>query len=58
MEEDKTKLFFDENMIKKPFEKQISETDKIDEFKRNYKNLYLKKAKEIKIQKMLIYCQP
>ena len=30
VEEDKTKLFFDENMIKKSFEKkQIIETDKI-----------------------------
>ena len=59
VEEDKTKLFFDENMIKQSFQKkkQITEPEKSDDFKKSYKkNPHMMKIMENKIQKMLICC--
>ena len=54
VEEDKTKLFFDENMIKQSFQKkkQITEPEKSDDFKKKLqKNPHMMKIMENKIQK-------
>ena len=58
VEEDKTKLFFDENMIKQSFQKkkQITESEKSEDFKKSYKKSRLPmRPMETKTQKMLIY---
>ena len=50
-------MFFDENMIKQSFQKkkQITESEKSEDFKKVTKNRLLMRPMEIKIQKMLIY---